>query len=141
MRIDEHAQGADSNRMEKRCSSIAVSSHSEGMSEDKVQEFLDPKNQRHRFSTMRKSPTPQTELKNRLVIEALDNGGSSPVKSGVINKNEDKTSNEILKENKKFEVDLKEQIKLHQAEQETENNTDIGLNSGNHKTAAEANLK
>ena len=89
-----------------------MSSHSEGMSEDKVQDFLDPNNQRHRFSTMRKSPTPQTQLKNKLIIEQLADGLSSPLKQGTAKKNEEKASNEALKENKKLELDLKEQIKL-----------------------------
>ena len=61
------------------------------------------------------------------------------MKSGMVKKKEDKPSNEALKENKKLELDLKEQIKLHAAEQETENQTEKGMHSP--KRAGEANLK
>ena len=136
--------------MERRGSSPAMSSQDEGMSDDKVQEFLDPKNQRARFSTMRKSPTPITELKTRLLAANLGGGGTgSPVKSGIIKKSGEQPVDDILGGHSDpskgdGEVSLREadQVSPPAVEkQDTEHITEAALNSGNRRAANEDNLK
>ena len=63
-------------RVGKRCSSIA--SHSES-GDEKIQEFMDPKNQKQRLSAMKKTPTVPVGLKeNRRLEERQPAAPDSP---------------------------------------------------------------